>query len=462
MLLVAASPLATWFHRFLIALVLASVTALGAVGSGWAYLNAKWANANDVDLELDGGPTANFLVLGSDSREFVDSDEDEAAFGTVGGRRADTIIVVRVDPDTRKALLVSFPRDLWVEIPGRGSNRINSAFQDGPQGVVDTMRHNFDIPIHHYVEVDFSGFRNIVNSMGGVTMYVPAPSRDPKSGLNIEEAGCTVLDGEQALGWVRSRNFQSYESGTWRSDPTGDFGRIQRQQDFLRRLISQAIESGARNPIRGDNLIDAGLENITVDTGLSVSDVLKLVGVFRSGDPEDVEMLTIPAVVGRRGSASVVLATGEAESVYERLRGDSPLDLAAVPSQTTIRVLNGVGTSGLATRTSSDLLDHGFLPGGVGDSEPTDTTEIRYKLGAEEKAELVRSYLGGVGELVEDETIGDVDVLLVLGSDFDGVVDPDGGEEALGDLLPIAAVHGQDAQEDGESEGTGSEESPDC
>lgn len=462
MLVVAASPFATWFHRFLIALVLASVTALGAVGTGWVYLNAKWANANDVDLELDAGPAANFLVLGSDSREFVESDQDEAAFGTVGGRRADTIIVVRVDPDTRKALLVSFPRDLWVEIPGRGSNRINSAFQEGPQGVVDTMRHNFDIPIHHYVEVDFSGFRNIVNSMGGVTMYLPAPARDPKSGLNVEEAGCATLDGEQALGWVRSRNFQSYESGTWRSDPTGDFGRIQRQQDFLRRLISQAIESGARNPFRGDNLIDAGLENITVDTGLSVSDVLKLVGVFRSGDPEDVEMLTIPAVVGRRGSASVVLATEEAESVYERLRGDAPLGLAAVPSQTAIRVLNGVGASGLATRTASDLHAHGFLPGGVGDAQSVETTEVRYKPGAEDKAELVRSYLGGVGELVEDDSIGDVDVLLVLGSDFDGVVDPDGDEEALGDPVPIAAVHGQGAQEEGESEGTGSEESPDC
>lgn len=452
-----------WFHRFLIALVLGSLVMLTAVGGGYWYLNAKWANANDIDLQLDGGPTANFLILGSDSRAFVASEEDAASFGEVGGERADTLIVVRIDPDSRKALLVSFPRDLWVEDPGGGSEKINASFADGPQGVVDTIRHNFNIPIHHYVQVDFAGFRNIVGSMGGVEMYVAAPARDAKTGLNIPTAGCVTLDGAQALAWVRSRHYQYYESGTWRSDPTGDFGRINRQQDFIRRLIAQALESGASNPLRGDDLIDSGLDNITVDSDLGVGDVLKLVRVFRSGDPGDVEMLTVPADVGRRGGQSVVIAReAEAVQLFDRLRGEGPFEGDVAPANVTVRVLNGVGSPGLATRTSRQLAEQGFLPGGSGDAERFGytTTQIHYAEGAQEKAELVQAYLGGVGELVEDRSVRDVDVVVVVGEDFTAVTPPAG--DALGgtelSMLRASTVHAQG--ETPEPAGTGP--SPEC
>lgn len=460
------APSTAWRRRFLIALVLSSLTMLTAVGGGYWYLNAKWANARDVELQLDAGPASNFLILGSDSREFVASEQDAASFGQVGGKRADTLIIVRIDPKTQKALLVSFPRDLWVEIAGRGSSRINSAFQDGPQGVIDTIRANFDVPIHRYVEVDFAGFRNIVSSMGGVEMYVAAPARDAKTGLDVPTAGCVTLDGGQALAWVRSRHYQYYESGTWRSDPTGDFGRINRQQDFIRRLIAQALESGAGNPLRGDDLIDSGLENITVDSGLGVGDVLKLVRVFRSGDPEDVEMLTVPADVGRRGGASVVvLREEEAEELFDRLRGEGPIESEASPANVTVRVLNGVGRPGLATRTARQLAEQGFLPGGTGDAERYGyrKTQLRYAEGAEAKAELVRKYLGGVGEPVEDDSVGAVDVVVVVGEDFKAVGPP--AQEAIrvtgATELPLRRASHVAPQIE-EPEPTGSDPSPEC
>jgi len=453
---------ASWRRRALFAVGLASILVVVGYFGALGYLNAKWANAREVSLELDAGPTTNFLILGSDSRAFVASEQDAESFGEVGGTRADTIFVVRVDPDTRKALLVSFPRDLWVEIPGQGNSKINAAFQDGPQGVIDTLRANFDIPIHHYVEVDFAGFRNIVNAMGGVEMYVPAPARDAKTGLDIPQAGCTTLTGDQALAWVRSRQYQFFESGVWRSDPSGDIGRIQRQQDFIRRLIGQGLDAGARNPLRGDDLIDAGLENITIDSDLGVRGALKLVRVFRSGNPEDVEMTTVPHVLGRRGAASVVLLQeADAEPLFERLRGAGTLDGDVLPSNVSVRVLNGTGGSGVATRTARQLGEVGFLPGGIGDAERFgySQTEIHYAEGAQAKAEVVKKALGGVGKLVADETVQGVDVVLVVGSDFAGVSDPG---EARGVDLPIRRVAHVHGQAEGDPEPAGTDPSPEC
>lgn len=448
---------ALWVRRFLVGLVLTSLTMLTGVAGGYWYLNAKLGNAQRIDVPVDSGPDTNFLILGSDSRAFVTSEEDAASFGEVGGERADTLIIVRVDPETKKALLVSLPRDLWVEIPGRGAAKINSAFQDGPAGVINTIRHNFAIPIHHYVQVDFAGFRNIVSAMGGVEMYVAAPARDAKTGLDIPTAGCVTLNGDQALAWVRSRNYQYLESGAWRTDPTGDFGRINRQQDFIRRLIAQSLESSITNPARGNNLINESLDNITLDSDLGVSDVFKLVRVFRSGDPNDVEMLTVPADAGRRGSASVVLIREtEAEALFQRLRGEGSIEGEVQPSNVKVRVLNGTGGAGAATRTSRELGEAGFLPAGAGDAERFgySQTEIHYRPGEQAKAELLKRYLGGRGKLVEDDTIGvDADLVLVVGGDFTGVGTP---EDAVGlPMQPVAHSHLQVG-----ADGLGQEDAP--
>jgi LCP family protein required for cell wall assembly len=418
-----------WLWRFTFALVVASVLATcGVVGGSW-YLDHQFTKAKEVAVRLDAearGPM-NFLLLGSDSRAFVNEDQDERSFGDegeVGGQRADAIMVLRVEPDSHVGLLVSFPRDLRVTYPDRkGYHRINEAFDDGPQGVVDVIQANFDIPIHHYLEVDFAGFRSMVDAIGGVKMYVPSPVRDRKTGLSVPEPGCATLDGTQALAWVRSRFFQYQENGKWRSDPRSDLGRIERQQEFIRRLMSQAMAKGATHPLRANRLANAALRNLTVDAEFHVKDALRLVQAFRTVGPAAVEMMALPV----RSVAYGLRPTSEADAVVARLRGageDTGEDggrpsTPATPAGVRVRILNGAGVAGLAGKTTRQLTGLGFNA-----TQPADAdhfysrTEIRYLPTSEHKVELLARYTGGVGKLVPDAKLGNLDVVVIVGKDW--------------------------------------------
>jgi LCP family protein required for cell wall assembly len=212
-----------------------------------------------------------------------------------------------------------------VHLPGHtGLRLVNESFGDGPQGVVDALKSNFGIPINHYVEMDFAGFRSIVDALGGVRMFIPAPSRDKMTGLDIKTAGCVTLDGPQALAWVRSRYYTYYEAGKWRTDPTSDLGRIRRQQDFIHQLMGQVVEKGALNPLRANRLADAALAKLTVDKDFSVRDALRLVEAFRPAGTAGIEMLTLPT----RPVGAHLLPTSASEAVLGRLRPAAPAPAA--------------------------------------------------------------------------------------------------------------------------------------
>ena len=152
-------------------------------------------------------------------------------------------MVVHVDPDAKTSLLVSFPRDLIVDIPGHGEAQINSAFNDGPQKVIDTLKENFDIDINHYVEVNFTAFVGIVDAIGEIPVFFPAPARDSTPGSTSRPPGCVELDGQQALEYVRARHTRGLqrETGEWEdASPRADLDRITRQQNFIRRLADVA------------------------------------------------------------------------------------------------------------------------------------------------------------------------------------------------------------------------------
>jgi LCP family protein required for cell wall assembly len=424
--------------RCLLALVLVSVLAAGGLAGGSWYLDHKLGSASEVDVDLAANlPGAmNFLILGSDSRAFATDEEDQESFGDtgdVGGQRADAIILARVEPRTHRGLLVSFPRDLRVTQPGRkGLHRINEAFETGPQGVIDVLEQNFGVPVHHYIELDFAGFQGMVDAIGGVRMYVPSPVRDRKTGLDVPQAGCVVFDGAQALGWVRSRNFSYLEAGKWRTDPRADIGRIERQQEFVRRLMAQAIRRGVFNPLRANRLANAALANLTLDSTFRARDGLRLVRAFRGVGPAAVEMRAIPTVPSGQ---QLRVNTKEAEPLLARLRGETEAAPPAggkpavppgvTPSQVRVRVLNGSGADGVAGQAHGALADAGFAVAGAADAQRFDysRTEVRHPPGAQARGQLVLSYLKGGGRLVADKALSGSDVVVVLGRDYKGVTE---------------------------------------
>src|SRR5690606_32468233 len=276
-------PARTWPQR-LVLLAGALTTLVALVGASVAtYVGVRLSQIERVDdIDIAGAPPgepANFLIVGTDSREGLAPDltgfsED----GEQGCDCTDTIMVLRVDPKETSASLLSFPRDLLVEIAGTGKvRRINTAYAEGEQALIDTIEDEFEIPIHHYVEVDFVGFERLVDAVGGVPLWFDAPVRDTHTGLSVTEAGRQVLDGDQARKFVRPRYLQHLgDDGRWHQDPSADLGRITRQQIFVRRAVAKAVGKGLTNPVTLNELVSAGVQNVRLDKHLDASDLLDL------------------------------------------------------------------------------------------------------------------------------------------------------------------------------------------
>jgi polyisoprenyl-teichoic acid--peptidoglycan teichoic acid transferase len=400
---------------------------------GLAYVYSKYARLPRVEVGMvlteRGGSDAaqNFLIVGVDSAEGLDPDDpirEQREDMGIGDLRSDTIMVLRVDPAAERASLLSLPRDLWVTLDSGGSQRINVAVQvGGPSELIETIEGYLAIPINHYVQVDFAGFQDLVGAIGGVPVYFPEPARDRNSGLAVPEAGCVTLDGEQALAYVRSRAFQVYVDGSWRTDPTGDLGRISRQQDFIRRALRHAVDRGLRNPLTLDELIDVGLDSVVVDDVLTADDILDLGSRFRTFNPETLDLYALPVFDDTVGGASIVrMSDLEAQPILDLFRG---LEAGEVePGGVRVMVLNGSGRAGEAVATAEALSSAGFGVAGTGEADTfgLERTTIRYAPGQLPAADLVARWLVSGAELVEvpGEELG-ADVVLVTGTDYAGL-----------------------------------------
>ncbi len=302
------------------------------VGSAYAYFQWRIDQIERVQVpglvEDQAGEVMNVLLVGSDSREGLTGDAAaQAGQEEVGGERSDTIILLHVDPRAQKAGILSIPRDLYVPIAGTDrSDRVNAAFAlGGPERLLATVQQSLGIPINHFAELDFVGFREIVDAVGGVTVFIPNPARDFSSGLDLPRAGCVELNGEQALAWVRSRHYEYLTGGRWIEDPRGDLGRISRQQEFLRRVMKRAVRAGVLHPLKLNRLIGIGVRNLKVDAAMSTSDIASLARRFRTVDPDTVDTLVLPTEPKTIGGKDVlVLKESEAEATITRLNGGSP------------------------------------------------------------------------------------------------------------------------------------------
>ena len=428
-------------QRVVIGIGILAVCAILAtiVAVGYGYYRFNQINKTDVTLtKVGANKPQNYLVVGSDSRDGLDkSDPDYKAFvagseGT-GPKHSDTIMIMRVDPTDDSVNLLSLPRDLWVPIAETGeSQRINTAYSsdDGPQRLIDTIQQDFGIPINHYIEVDFAGFKGVVDAIGGVPMYFDTPMRDGNSGLNITTAGCTTLDGTQAIGFARSRHLQYKDAkGKWQSDPTGDLGRITRQQFFIRKVIDKAAAKATSLDIRGTNdLINAAVKNITVDKSFGLDTMLALSREFKAFNGDQMVSHPLPTTpYTTNGGAEVLkLDATAAAPIFALFKGTEVTpDLKA--SDVTLSVRNSSGVNGAAAKAQGQLATLGFVVSGTDTGTTTaTTTQVLFGSGADAKAALVAKHVKGGVEPKADSSLADGEVQLVLAKDFGGIVDDAG------------------------------------
>jgi LCP family protein required for cell wall assembly len=443
--------LRTLLRRIVVAHVVVFTFMACVLGCGYWYERAKLDEIRRVrDLVLQratSGRPVNFLIIGSDSRSFVHSPIDVAHFGTFsehGGQRADTMMVVRIDPRSKRTFIVSFPRDLWVDIPGHGRAKINDAFNWGAQAVIDTLRADFGVRVNHYLEVDFAGFRSIVDALGHVRLFFPTMARDSVTGLFVGRPGCVALDGSQALAYVRSRHFEfaTVAGGEWQEVKQGDLGRIRRQQVFFRILADEALHRSLTNPLAGLAVLDEAVKALRADAGLDASDLGTLLRALAPSNPTAVDMVTMPTYGGwspDHSQAILELRSDEAAPILARLRGQAPerpvprAPLPAAnpprppaPSSITVKVLNGSGKPGVERAALAGFASFGFRQDGATVASRDDflATEVHAAPGDDDAARLVGTYLSSTVQVVSDPWLSRSHVVVVLGRDLPQIRQP--------------------------------------
>ncbi|MFI8367135.1 LCP family protein [Streptomyces sp. NPDC085466] len=320
-----------------------AVLVLAGAGLGYVYLKLD-GNIQGVDINaqlgtdrpknVDNG-SMDILVLGSDSRS-----GDNGAYGKdEGGARSDTAMVLHVYEGHKEASVVSIPRDTLVdrpacadgqgtEVPGDSRAMFNTAYEvGGPACAVKTVEAMSGIRMDHYIEVDFTGFKKLIDTLGGVEITTTQAIKDSKSHLDLEP-GTHTLDGEQSLALVRTR--KSVGDGS-------DLGRIQLQQAFMKAFIEQLKDVGAgTNPKKLLDLADAATKAITPDSELdSVQELMGFAQGLTGISADKVHMVTLPVQYDPLDPNRVVPVDAKARQVWKALERDLPIPAAATADTAT-------------------------------------------------------------------------------------------------------------------------------
>ncbi len=271
-----------WPRRtgIVVAILVVLVPLLGI--AGYFYVDSSLGGIPRVAVPaltpLKAGQPMDLLIVGSDSRSFVTTPGEAKAFGSRSaqtGQRSDVIIIARFSPNGEVEML-SIPRDTWVPIAGTGgSNKINAAFNNGPNQLVQTIQTDFHIPINHVMLANFAGFEGMVNALGGIYLDFRYPVRDRYSGLHVHQTGCQLVDGAQSLAVVRSRHLFYFEKGSWHYDGMSDWSRIQRQQAFFHALLDR-VHSVIPNIFRLNSFLNATVSDLQSDSAFASSQMISL------------------------------------------------------------------------------------------------------------------------------------------------------------------------------------------
>ncbi|GII75432.1 hypothetical protein Sru01_04140 [Sphaerisporangium rufum] len=358
----------------------------------------------DVSAGLNGNRPVNstgalnVLLVGSDSREGDNKRYGQHMGGL--GERTDTIILLHVSPNRDKATLISFPRDSMVQVPTCRNVRskavmpprldmINSAFNEGGMAcTINTIEANTNIRIDHFIKVDFTGFKNIVDALGGIQICVPTAVNDKKAKL-VLPAGKQIVKGETALAYVRAR----YALGDG-----SDVSRIKRQQIFLSQVVKKATSGDTLTDVgKLSGLVKAAAQSVVMDPQLDVDTLLQIAQSARSLTAKGVKFVTVPWEPYVEDKNRVQWKQPDASRMFESLRNDievtpspkpsasssGPAKPVIKPSQVRVQVLNGTNTQGKAKEVADALAGQGFQVTQIGDARQADGTDrpqtlIRY------------------------------------------------------------------------------------
>ncbi|MDT7841625.1 LCP family protein [Streptomyces justiciae] len=252
----------------------------------------------------DGGTT--FLLAGVDSRSTKPTTGSEATarLWRYGAQRSDTLMLVHLNADGHRVDVMSIPRDSWVAIPGHGTAKINAAFSwGGPPLMIETVERLTRTRVDHFGVIDWHGFKALTDAVGGVPITISQDSYDPVLEQRFS-AGTHVMDGEEALAYVRQRH----------GVPGGELDRIKHQQQFLRSLVTEIRdEVSITDPLGTARMLDAVTRTVSVDDHMSNSDLRDLVLDLRHLDASGASFSTAPIVRSQiiRGQYALILDEDE-------------------------------------------------------------------------------------------------------------------------------------------------------
>lgn len=263
--------------------------------------------------KLVTGTGTNFLLVGSDTRSDAPTTGRDAAPLDGGNGRSDVLMLAHLSEDENHASVISIPRDSWVDVPGHGKDKINHAYNyGGPTMAIRTVEQLTGVRIDHFAVIDFAGFRRVVDAIGGVTVPVAHATCD--GGICFAK-GLNHLDGTEALAYVRQRH----------NLKEGDFDRARRQQNLMRAIMKKAHDNNTKNnPVKLYQFMDAVTRYVSVDTGLSNSELNSLTTTMLGLKARETGFLLAPVLrVGQEGKLSVVhLDTGRCAELWDAIRTD--------------------------------------------------------------------------------------------------------------------------------------------
>ena len=438
--------------------VLAIVASL--LGYGWyqsiiGNITTAQVDTDEWDRPANVEGVMNILLIGSDERSGENAD-----YGEAEGERPDTMLIASINVDNETATLINLPRDLMVDLPAceaveeyegmsAHNGMINSAMTFGGMGCQwKTVEQVTGVHLDHFVVMDFVGFKDMIDAIGGVEMCIPEPVDDPKAHL-VLDAGLQVLDGEESLGFVRSRYGQGDGS---------DLSRIDRQQEFMGAMLREVLDSDVMTkPVTITNFLGAVTDSITTDEDMTVDIMTSIAISMREVDLDRVQFVTAPNGQHPDDENHITLKEPEASELFEEINsgtdltgvGDEndPSDASVDPSDITLEVLNNTAVEGLASEVEAVLLSDGYVVTDTGNPEARfpEATTIYHVPGEEEAAQLLADHIGQA-QVAEAENLNQT-LELVIGEDWQGVAGADGGS---GTDVPVSeSLDGTTAEDDG-------------